>query len=366
MTVLYSGKKLYFFSFWIMSGCVLNTGAAEPAVTIGAASISVPARPATEPPGSVVNVADTSAGASAADATVSAAPEAGTTRVPPLDSPVTGDEPPEGSARKDVKNATSTRASDVVADTPASETPETGGISVSPEPSPVTGEQLAGSVREDSGENGKDNAVFQSDSEEQRRSYASGVALARYIDDVIAQQKELHITLRKDIMLKAISDTFNHQGKMSEQDVNATLQTLDEQIKILIQDRNSKRAVADNAWLKEFSERDGVKKTGKGLLYLIKNKGKGAELKETDTVEVSYQGTLIDGVVVNEPQADGTHRILRVVNLPPVLHDCVKLIRKGGEVQLVITPAVDVSSGSVKQDAVIIYTLSATDVNIPE
>ncbi|MFJ3458594.1 hypothetical protein ACIPMZ_16740 [Scandinavium goeteborgense] len=56
---------------------------------------------------------------------------------------------------------------------------------------------------------------FSLDSEEQKRAYASGIGLAHYIDDQIAQQKMLHITLNRDNLLSGIMDTFLHQQKMS-------------------------------------------------------------------------------------------------------------------------------------------------------
>lgn len=206
--------------------------------------------------------------------------------------------------------------------------------------------------------------TFNLDSEEQRRSYASGVGMARYIEDQIVQQKNLHITLDKNIMLAGITDTFNAEGKMSDQDVQATLAAFDEQVKILMQAQNDKKLAADKAFVDEFSKRPGVKKTSKGLYYLIEEKGEGAVIKDNDKVEITYKGELIDGSVVDGPQVDNANEIFRVANMPPILRDSVKLLRKGGHIKVVIPPAaVESAKGTNKPNIVVIYTISVVNVN---
>ncbi|MBF7996672.1 FKBP-type peptidyl-prolyl cis-trans isomerase N-terminal domain-containing protein [Rahnella laticis] len=206
--------------------------------------------------------------------------------------------------------------------------------------------------------------AFSLDSEEQKRAYASGVAMARYIEEQIEQQKALHITMSKDIMLAGIADTFNNQVKMSDQDIHTTLTAFDEQVKVLTKAEMDKKSAADKAFLADFAKQDGVKKTKQGLLYLVKNKGEGNILKDTDMVEVSYQGKLVDGTIVDGPQVENANQIFRVANMPPVLRDSVKLIRKGGEIQVVIPPvAVENASDAKRPDVVVIYTITVVDVN---
>lgn len=206
--------------------------------------------------------------------------------------------------------------------------------------------------------------AFSLNSEEQKRAYASGVAMARYIEEQIEQQKTLHITMSKEIMLAGIADTFNNQVKMSNQDIQATLTAFDEQVKVLTKAEMDKKSAADEAFLANFAKQDGVKKTKQGLLYLVKNKGEGNALKDTDRVEVGYQGKLVDGTIVDGPQIDNANQIFRVANMPPVLRDSVKLIRKGGEVQVVIPPGhVESANSDNKPDVVVIYTITVVDVN---
>lgn len=230
-----------------------------------------------------------------------------------------------------------------------------------PEPEPEPVKEPAAEVAPE-----PEKVAFSLNSEEQKRAYASGVAMAKYIEAQIVEQKALHITLDKDILLAGITDTFNQREKMSPQDVQATLTAFDEQVKILTQAAIAKEQGAEKAYIEEFAKRPGVKKTAKGLYYLVENKGEGAVIKDTNQVEVTYKGELLDGTMVDGPQIDNANQIFRVADMPPVLRDAVKLVRKGGKVTIVIPPAaVGKNSEEGKPKSVVIYTVSVVNVNNP-
>ncbi len=318
MSFIFSFKKVYLFSLLALPGYVSATSEGEPVTTAQTSALSILAiPPIMMPPSRIIDVA-----------------------VP------------------EKKRAADTLSEPTQAvNTPVAE-PAPTALLAPPLPTEPPTEQKTENKAE------SPTPALQLDSEEQKRAYATGVALANYIDSQLAQQKELHITLSKDILLAGLSDAFNHQSKMSEQDVNDTLRVLDEQIKVLMQDRKNKMVAADKAWLEAFAKQEGVKKTKQGLFYFVKNKGTGVPLKDTDTVEVNYKGTLIDGTVVDGPKIDNAFEIFRVANMPPILRDSVKLIRDGGEVQVVIPPsAVKVSPDVAKPEAVVIYTISIHSVN---
>ena len=51
------------------------------------------------------------------------------------------------------------------------------------------------------------------------------------------------------------------------------------------------------AFLKENAKKEGVKTTASGLQYKVVKEGTGKSPKATDTVEVNYEGKLIDGTI---------------------------------------------------------------------
>lgn len=329
-------KGIYLFGALMMSGMTLSTSAAEPA--------AAPVTPSAAAP--VVAPATVPAPADAPAMTTEKTPEAA---------------PAPASEQNSAPVEKAPAAETTLPTAPADATPA---VKQEPEKNVVPEEVTAESIKAA----GIAPAPAQMlDSEEQKRAYASGVMLAHFIEEQLANQKSLHITLNKNILLAGIADTFGHQVKMSDEDIRATMSTFDEQVKVLTQAQNEKKQAADKAYVDAFAKREGVKKTKQGLLYFIDSKGEGAALKDTDTVQVNYKGTLVDGTVVDAPKIDNANEIFRIANMPPVLRDSVKLIRKGGEITVVIPPgtlekAKD-ANGESPLNTVVIYTISVVDVN---
>lgn len=180
---------------------------------------------------------------------------------------------------------------------------------------------------------------FTLDSEEQKRAYASGVTLARYLQENMAQQQKLHITLDPQIVLAGIVDTFKSDVKMDEATIQKTMAVFDEQVNLLNKakfEQESRREMEIGAaYQADFAKQDGVKKSKTGLLYLITTKGSGAAIKDTDVVEIELVGTLASGNVFEKTT---TPIALKVSDVIPALRSGIKLAGKGGEVKLVVPP----------------------------
>lgn len=180
---------------------------------------------------------------------------------------------------------------------------------------------------------------FTLNSEEQKRAYASGVTLARYLQENMVQQQKLHITLDPQIVLAGIVDTFKKEIKMDDATIQKTMAAFDEQVNILnkakFEQESRHELEIGNAYQDDFAKQDGVKKSKSGLLYLITTKGSGAAIKETDTVEIELIGTLVNGTEFEKTTKPIT---LKVSDVIPALRSGIKLAGKGGEVKLVVPP----------------------------
>lgn len=79
----------------------------------------------------------------------------------------------------------------------------------------------------------------------------------------------------------------------------------------------AKNAAAGEKFLNENKTKEGVKTTASGLQYKVVKEGKGESPKETDTVEVNYKGTLINGTEFdssykrNEPATFPVNRVIK-------------------------------------------------------
>jgi len=331
-------KGIYLFSALMMSGMTLSASATEPA--------AAPVTPSVTPSATAPVVAPAPAPTPAVDPAPVPAPASA-----PVPAPEQTPEPVTIKAPA---------AETTLPTTPADTTPPAPEPAKNVIPEEVTAESINAA--------GIAPAPAQMpDSEEQKRAYASGVMLAHFIEEQLANQKSLHITLNKNILLAGIADTFAHQGKMTDEDIRATMSAFDEQVKVLTQAQNEKKQAEDKAYVDAFAKREGVKKTRQGLLYFIDNKGEGAALKDTDTVQVNYKGVLVDGTVVDAPKIDNAYEVFRVATMPPVLRDSVKLIRKGGQITVVIPPATLEKTKDARGESplnnVVIYTISVVDVN---
>ncbi len=89
-------------------------------------------------------------------------------------------------------------------------------------------------------------------------------------------------------------------------------------------------------FLKKFLSEKGVQKTKSGMGYKILKEGNGKNPKATDTVEVHYHGTLIDGTVFDSSVQRGKPVSFPLNRVIKGWTEGVPLIKEGGKIKLVI------------------------------
>ncbi|MFV0548613.1 MAG: FKBP-type peptidyl-prolyl cis-trans isomerase [Limnobaculum xujianqingii] len=209
---------------------------------------------------------------------------------------------------------------------------------------------------------------FSLNSEEQKRAYASGVTLARYLQENMAQQKKLHITLDPNIVLAGIVDTFASDIKMDEAMVKKTMAAFDDQVNTLNKAKMEQEAAREremgDAYQAEFSKMDGVKKSKTGLLYLVDKKGSGAAITDKDIVIVELQGMRVNGAVFEKTASPIT---LKVADVIPALRSGIKLAGRGGEIKLVVPPEQGYGAKGalpgIPPNATLIFNIKVLQVN---
>ena len=109
--------------------------------------------------------------------------------------------------------------------------------------------------------------------------------------------KTINLSDREVSLVKAgVQDSAKGQER---KDVNLAeyrtkVQTV---IRKRMEKHSEKEKVAGQAYLDKFVSSDGGTKSDSGFAYKVLKAGTGAKPKSTDTVEVHYHGTLIDGTV---------------------------------------------------------------------
>ncbi|MBD9646236.1 FKBP-type peptidyl-prolyl cis-trans isomerase [Pantoea sp. PNT02] len=184
------------------------------------------------------------------------------------------------------------------------------------------------------------NAAFKN--EDQQSAYALGASLGRYMDNSLKEQEKLGIKLDKDQLIAGVQDAFGGKSKLSDQEIEQTLQAFEGRVKGAAQAKMEKDAKENSdkgsAYADKFAKEKGVKKTESGLLYQVEKEGTGSAPKDSDTVVVNYKGTLIDGTEFDNSYTRGEPLSFRLDGVIPGWTEGLKHVKKGGKIKLVIPP----------------------------
>ncbi|WP_449758651.1 FKBP-type peptidyl-prolyl cis-trans isomerase [Erwinia persicina] len=184
------------------------------------------------------------------------------------------------------------------------------------------------------------NAAFKND--DQQSAYALGASLGRYMENSLKEQEKLGIALDKDQLIAGVQDAFAGKSKLSDQEIEQTLQAFEGRVKGAAQAKVEKdakeNAAKGDAFATKFAKEKGVKKTESGLLYQVEKEGTGETPKDSDTVVVNYKGTLIDGTEFDNSYTRGEPLSFRLDGVIPGWTEGLKHVKKGGKIKLVIPP----------------------------
>ena len=101
----------------------------------------------------------------------------------------------------------------------------------------------------------------------------------------------------------------------------------------LMADQNFEKG---EAFLKENSTKEGVKTTASGLQYKVLKEGAGKTPQATDTVQVHYKGTLLDGTEFDSSYKRGEPAEFPLNRVIPGWTEGVQLMKVGAKYQFTI------------------------------
>ena len=132
------------------------------------------------------------------------------------------------------------------------------------------------------------------EAKETRAGYSMGVNIGMNIATQLPAED-----LDMDALVAGIADAISGDLKLSEQDIMQALQAFSMEQQAKAQAQAEASTAESKNFLVENGKRAEVTTTASGLQYEVLTKGSGAGPmpKSTDTVEVHYHGTLIDGTV---------------------------------------------------------------------
>lgn len=159
-------------------------------------------------------------------------------------------------------------------------------------------------------------------------SYCVGLSVASSL-----QQQNLE-TLNPNAISEAIKDVFDGRELKFSQDEAAKI--IQQYIQQINEKQFEKNKSEGEIFLNENKKRPEVIVTESGLQYEILTEGTGSKPNATDTVEVHYHGTLINGTVFDSSIQRGTSTSFGVHQVIKGWTEALQLMSEGSKYRLYI------------------------------
>jgi FKBP-type peptidyl-prolyl cis-trans isomerase FklB len=161
-----------------------------------------------------------------------------------------------------------------------------------------------------------------------KMSYGIGMSMAR---SVTGQP----IDINTEAMIAGLQDVLNEKPARLEEDAIREAFAAVREEQMAKQQLESEGVLKEGAdYLAATANKEGVKATESGLLYEVISEGTGEAPKATDTVEVHYQGTLINGSVFDSSIERGTPAKFPVNRVIAGWTEALQMMKVGGKWRL--------------------------------
>jgi FKBP-type peptidyl-prolyl cis-trans isomerase len=172
------------------------------------------------------------------------------------------------------------------------------------------------------------------DTAEKRISYGMGVGLGQRL-------KEETFTIDVDTFARGVKDAVNgSEPLMTQEEIMAEMQAFQQQQMAAQQEAANKigneNEAAGVAYLAQNATKEGVTTTESGLQYEVITAGEGAKPAATDTVEVHYAGTLLDGTEFDSSYKRGASVSFPLNGVIPGWTEGLQLMPVGSKYRFVI------------------------------
>lgn len=176
--------------------------------------------------------------------------------------------------------------------------------------------------------------AFTLETDQQRVSYGMGIGLG----DRIGKES---FTVDVDAFTHGMKDAIEGGERLmtQEQIMEAMQKFQEEQMasqQAVFDEQAEKNKATGEAFLAENAKKEGVVATDSGLQYKVITEGSGPKPAETDTVEVNYKGTLIDGTEFDSSYKRGSTVTFPVNGVIPGWTEALQLMPVGSKWELFI------------------------------
>jgi FKBP-type peptidyl-prolyl cis-trans isomerase FklB len=197
--------------------------------------------------------------------------------------------------------------------------------------------------------------------DEQKFSYGIGYKMGR------GAAEQAGLTIDKEAMKAGLEDGLaKAKTRVPEADLDKAFGAIQQRLQSLAAAEAEKQLAAGNDFLAKNKARKGVKATASGLQYeVLKGGGKGPKPKPTDTVEVTYHGTLVDGTVFDSSVERGDTATFALNGVIPGWTEALQLMAVGDKFKLFIPPNLAYgpqARGKIPANAVLVFEVELKQI----
>lgn len=168
------------------------------------------------------------------------------------------------------------------------------------------------------------------DDDKKRFSYIVGMQIGQ-------QMKADNIDLDEVAFMAAIKDVSNGaKPQLSQADIQATLQRIQQERAVEAQKAAESNRAEGESFLADNAKKPKIKTLESGLQYKVVKAGTGAMPKATDTVEVHYRGTLINGAEFDSSFSRGEPATFPVNGVIKGWQEALQLMKEGAKWQIFV------------------------------
>jgi FKBP-type peptidyl-prolyl cis-trans isomerase len=166
----------------------------------------------------------------------------------------------------------------------------------------------------------------------EKASYALGMNIANALHRQGIDDHDLDTT----VLMQGLKDaTSGGKTLLTEEEVRATLQQWQADLRVQLAERNKKES---EAFLAANKSKEGVVTLPSGLQYKILTAGTGPKPTASDTVVCNYRGTFVNGTEFDSSAKAGHPITFSVTGVIKGLTEALQLMPTGSKWQLVIPP----------------------------
>ena len=153
--------------------------------------------------------------------------------------------------------------------------------------------------------------------------------------------KRQQVEMKSDMLLQGFQDaTGGDKPLMTEQEMVTVLTSLATRVQAAQMERLKQQATenleAGEAFLDEYSKKEGVTTLPSGLQYKVITVGAGKSPQKSDKVTVHYRGTLIDGTEFDSSYSRNKPATFGVGQVIPGWTEALQLMKEGDKWELVV------------------------------